>query len=106
MSSGTIKTAIDVLNLLVSHIDKTTLETELMNSGWIFAIAKGGTKSGTGKIWTSPDRQCSVRIMTKPDASSYARVYNGAGGGAPGEPALNALGQPGNRTETHFFLTV
>ena len=104
MSSETIKTAIDVLNLLVSSIDKTTLETELINSAWTFAIARGGSKSGTGKIWTSPDCQCSVRIMTKPDGSSYARVYNGAGGGAPGEQALNALSQPGNRTETHFPL--
>lgn len=106
MSSGTIKTAIDVLNLLVSGIDRTTLETEFINSGWTFAIARGGSKSGTGKIWTNPDRQCSVRIMTKSDGSSYARVYNGAGGGAPGEQALNALGQPGNRRETHFLLTL
>lgn len=42
--------------------------------------------------------------MTKPDGSSYARVYNGPGGGAPGEQPLNALGQPGIRAQTHFIL--
>jgi hypothetical protein len=42
--------------------------------------------------------------MTKPNGSSYIRVYNGLGGGAPGEQALNALGKPGNRAETHFIL--
>lgn len=42
--------------------------------------------------------------MTKPDGSSYARVYNGPGGGAPGEQPLNTFGQPGNRVETHFIL--
>ncbi len=43
--------------------------------------------------------------MTKPDASSYARVYNGPGGGAPGEQPLNKLAKPGSRAETHFPLT-
>jgi hypothetical protein len=42
--------------------------------------------------------------MTKPDGSSYTRVYNGPGGGAPGEQPLNALGKPGTRAETHFIL--
>jgi hypothetical protein len=58
----------------------------------------------SGNIWTSPNNQCSVRIMTKPDGSSYARVYNGSGGGAPGEQPLNAFGNPGTRAETHFIL--
>ena len=42
--------------------------------------------------------------MTKPDGSSYTRVYNIPGGGAPGEQSLNALGKPGSRAETHFNL--
>ena len=77
MSSGSILTVTDVLNFLVSGIDKTTLETELTASGWIFTPARGGSKSGAGTIWTSPNTQYSVRIMTQPDGSSYARVYNG-----------------------------
>jgi len=104
MSSGNILSAIDVLNLLVSGIDKTTLETQLIADRWIPTPARGGSKSGQGIIWTSPDNLCSVRIMTKPDGSSYTRVYNGPGGGAPGEQPLNALGKPGNRAETHFIL--
>jgi hypothetical protein len=42
--------------------------------------------------------------MTKTDGSSYARVYNGPGGGAPGEQPLNALAKPASRRETHFPL--
>ncbi|MGL5061983.1 MAG: hypothetical protein ACRC62_18585 [Microcoleus sp.] len=42
MSSGNILTVTDVLNLLVSGIDKTTLETELTASGWISTPARGG----------------------------------------------------------------
>ncbi|NET91481.1 MAG: hypothetical protein F6K45_25945 [Kamptonema sp. SIO1D9] len=60
MSSGNILTAIDVLNLLVKGINKTTLEAEFTASGWTSTRARGGSKSGQGKIWTSPDRQCSV----------------------------------------------
>jgi hypothetical protein len=75
MPSGNILTAADVLNLLVIGIDKTTLETELTVSVWISTLARGGSKSGGGKIWTSPNNQSSLRIMTKPDGSSYARVY-------------------------------
>lgn len=105
MPSSSILTATDVLNLLVSGIDKTTLETELTISGWTATPAVGGSKSGSGTIWSSPNATCSVRIMTKPDASSYARVYNGPGGGAPGEQPLNALGKPGSRAVTHFLLT-
>jgi hypothetical protein len=104
MPSGNILSAADVLNLLVSRIDKTTLENELTASAWISTPARGGSKSGSGQIWTSPNNQCSVRIMTKPDGSSYTRVYNGPGGGAPGEQPLNALGKPGTRAETHFIL--
>jgi hypothetical protein len=104
MPSGNILTATDVLNLLVSGIDKTTLETELTASAWISTPARGGSKSGSGTICTCPNNQSSVRIMTKPDGSSYTRVYNGPGGGAPGEQPLNALGQPGIRAETHFIL--
>ena len=94
----------DVLNLLVSRIDKTTLENKLTASAWISTLARGGSESGGGKIWTSPNNQSSVRIMTKPDGSSYTRVYNGPGGGAPGEQPLNKLGKPGTRAETHFPL--
>lgn len=104
MRSGNTLTATDVLNLLVGGIDKTALETELAASGWTFALARGGSKSGQGKIWTNPSDRCSVRIMTKADGSSYARVYNGPGGGAPGEQPLKASGQPGSRGETHFTL--
>ncbi|OCR01301.1 hypothetical protein BCD67_12335 [Oscillatoriales cyanobacterium USR001] len=104
MPSGNILTAADVINLLISGIDKTTLENELTASAWISTPARGGSKSGGGKIWTSPNNQSSVRIMTKPDGSSYTRVYNGPGGGAPGEQPLNALGKPGTRAETHFIL--
>lgn len=104
MPSGNILTAADVLILLVRGIDKTTLETELTASAWISTLAKGGSKSGSGKIWTSPNNQCSVRIMTKPNGSSYARVYNDPGGGAPGEQPLNQSGKPGTRTDTHFIL--
>ncbi|MEG3862620.1 hypothetical protein, partial [Microcoleus sp. herbarium12] len=46
----------------------------------------------------------SVRIMTQPDGSSYARVYSGAGGGAPAEQPLNASEKPGSRADTHFIL--
>ena len=79
-----IITATDVLILLVNGINKITLETELTRSGWTATPARGGSKSGSGTIWSSPNATCSVRIMTK-DVSSYARVYNGPGGGAPGE---------------------
>lgn len=44
--------------------------------------------------------------MTQSHGSSYARVYNGPGGGAPGEQPLNAFGQPGSRAETHFNLLI
>lgn len=104
MPSGNILTAADVLNLLINGIDKTTLETELIASGWTSTPAQGGSKSGQGKIWTCPDNQCSVRIMTQPDGSSYVRVYNGPGGGAPGEQPLNSSGKPGSHRETHFIL--
>ncbi|MCT7969814.1 hypothetical protein NG799_26215 [Laspinema sp. D1] len=104
MPSGNILTAIDVLNLLGKGIDKTTLEITLTASGWTSTLAQGGSKSGQGNIWTSPGHQCSVRIMSKPDGSCYARVYNGPGGGAPGEQPLNAFGKPGTRGETHFSL--
>ncbi|TVP62317.1 MAG: hypothetical protein EA343_11390 [Nodularia sp. (in: Bacteria)] len=96
----------DILNLLVSGINKTTLETELTASNWISTPARGGSKSGSGMIWTSPDNQSSMRIMTQSHGSSYARVYNGPGGGAPGEQPLNAFGQPGTRAETHFNLLI
>ncbi len=104
MPSGNILTATDVLNLLVSGIDKTTLETELTASGWTSIPARGGSQSGQGTIWTSRDLLWSVRIMTQPNNISYSRVYNGPGGGAPGEQSLNALGKPGTRQETHFIL--
>ncbi len=104
MPSGNIITASDVLNFLITGIDKTTLATELTASGWISTTARGGSISGSGEIWTSPNNQYSIRIMTKPDGSSYSRVYNGPGGGAPGEQPLNALGKPGTRAETHFNL--
>lgn len=104
MSSGNILAVTDVLNFLVSGIDKITLETELTTSGWISTPARGGSKSGAGKIWTSPDTQYSVRIMTQPTGSSYARVYSGPGGGAPGEQPLNSSGKPGSRGDTHFIL--
>ncbi|MEH2268978.1 MAG: hypothetical protein V7K68_11165 [Nostoc sp.] len=104
MPSGNILTATDIINLIVGGIDKTTLETELTASNWISTPARGGSKSGSGTIWTSSNNQSSVRIMTKPDGSSYARVYNGSGGGAPGEQPLNTFGQPGTRVETHFIL--
>lgn len=104
MPSSQILTAADVLNLLVSGIEKTSLEAKLTASGWTGTPARGGSKSGSGTIWSSPNATCSVRIMTQPDASSYARVYNGPGGGAPGEQPLNLLAKPGSRTETHFPL--
>jgi len=104
MSSGNILTAIDVLNQLVNGIDKTTLETELITSGWTSTPARGGSKSGQGTIWTSPNNQCSVRIMIQPNGLSYVRVYNGPGGGDPGEQPLNASGKPGSRRDTHFIL--
>ena len=104
MASSKILTATEVLNLLVSGIDKTSLEAQLTTSGWAPTPARGGSKSGSGTIWSNPGATCSVRIMTKPDTSSYARVYNGPGGGAPGEQPLNALAKPGSRTETHFPL--
>ena len=104
MPSGKIVTAIDALNLLINGINKTTLETELIASGWISTPAQGGSKSGQGTIWTSPDAQWSVRIMTQPNGSSYVRVYNGSGGGAPGEQPLNSSGKPGSRQKTHFIL--
>jgi len=104
MSSGNILTVTDVLNFLVSGIDKINLETELTASGWISTPARGGSKSGAGTIWTNPNTQYSVRIMTQPDGSSYARVYNGPGGGAPAEQPLNASGKPGSRGDTHFIL--
>lgn len=103
--SNKISTPTDVLTLLVNGIDKITLETELTTSGWTATPALGGSKSGSGTIWSSPNATCSVRIMTKPDGSSYARVYNGPGGGVPGEQPLNALAKPGSRAETHFPLT-
>jgi len=53
MSLGNILSAIDVLNLLVSGIDKTTLETQLIADRWIPTPARGGSKSGQGIIWTS-----------------------------------------------------
>ena len=105
MSSGNILTVTDVLNFLVSGIDKINLETELTASGLISTPARGGSKSGAGTIWTSPNTQYSVRIMTQPDGSSYARVYNNSpGGGAPAEQPLNASGKPGSRGDTHFIL--
>ena len=105
MPSGRILTAIDVLQLLVQGIDKATLENELIASSWTYdRPARGGSKSGEGKIWKNPDNRCSVRLMTKPNNSSYVRVYNGPGGGAPGEQPLNKFGQPGSRRETHFPL--
>jgi hypothetical protein len=104
MSSGNIISATDIINLIVGGIDKTTLETKLTASNWISTSARGGSKSGSGTIWTSPNNQSSVRIMTKPDGSCYARGYNRPGGDAPGEKALNAFGQPGTRVETHFIL--
>ncbi|MEZ2229612.1 MAG: hypothetical protein ACBR50_25490 [Microcoleus sp.] len=42
--------------------------------------------------------------MTQPDGLSYARVYNGPGGGAPAEQPLNPSGKPGSRGDTHFIL--
>ncbi|MEG3929728.1 MULTISPECIES: hypothetical protein [unclassified Microcoleus] len=45
MPSGNILTAADVLNLLVSGIDKTTLENELTASAWISTPARGGSNS-------------------------------------------------------------
>jgi len=104
MPSGNILTAIDALNQLINGIDKTTLETELIASGWTSTPAQGGSKSGQGTIWTSVDTQCSVRIMTQRDGSSYVRVYNGPGGGAPGEQPLNSSGKPGSRRDSHFIL--
>jgi len=104
MPSGRLVTALDVLTLLIEGVDKTTLETELIASAWTAIAARGGSKSGQGHIWSSPGSQCSVRIMSQIDGSCYARVYNGPGGGAPGEQPLNASGQPGTRGETHFLL--
>ncbi|HAN73180.1 MAG TPA: hypothetical protein DCQ51_16970 [Planktothrix sp. UBA8407] len=104
MSSENLLTSTDVLHLLVKGIDKTTLEAKLSISSWTFTLAQGGSKSGQGKIWISPNSQCSVRIMTQPNGLSYVRVYNGPGGGAPGEQPLNGLGKPGSRRETHFYL--
>lgn len=104
MPPSNILTATDVINLLVSGINKTTLESQLAVSGWTATPARGGSKSGSGTIWSSPNLQCSVRVMNKPNGSSYARVYNGPGGGAPGEQALNALAKPASRQETHFTL--
>lgn len=104
MSSDRLITALDVLALLIEGIDQTTLETKLMASAWTAIAARGGSKSGQGHIWINPGSQCSVRIMSKPNGSCYARVYNGPGGGGPGEQPLNELGQPGTRRETHFLL--
>ncbi|EDX71003.1 hypothetical protein MC7420_6603 [Coleofasciculus chthonoplastes PCC 7420] len=42
--------------------------------------------------------------MTQRDGSSYVRVYNGPGGGAPGEQPLNSSGKPGSRRDSHFIL--
>jgi len=91
MSLGNILSAIDVLNLLVSGIDKTTLETQLIADRWIPTPARGGSKSGQGIIWTSPDNLCSVRIMTKPDGSSYTRVYNGPPWWSAGRTTLKRI---------------
>lgn len=104
MPSSNIFTAKDVINLLVNGINKTRLEEKLTASGWTATPARGGSKSGSGTIWSSPNLQCSVRVMNKTDGSSYARVYNGPGGGAPGEQALNPLAKPASRQETHFIL--
>ena len=104
MSSGNILTVTDVLNFLVSGINKITLETELTASGWISTPARGDSKSGAGTIWTSPNTQYNVRMMTQPDGSSYARVYNDPRGCAPAEQPLNASEKPGSRGDTHFIL--
>lgn len=103
MSSGNTFTAADLLSQIGSGISKTDLEAELTASGWT-QTPEESQESGSGWIWTSPDSKCSIRVMTRPDASSYARVYNGLGGGSPGEQALNLASQPGTGSDTHFLL--
>lgn len=62
-----------------SGTSKAVLQAQLEAAGWIKTLARGGSKSGTGWTYTDPRTGNTMRIMTRPDGNSYARMQNKAG---------------------------
>ena len=62
-----------------SGTSKAVLQAQLEAAGWIKTLARGGSKSGAGWTYTDPRTGNTVRIMTRPDGNSYARMQNKTG---------------------------
>jgi hypothetical protein len=89
---------------------KEDLVNALQQAGWTETAAQGGAKSGTGQIFTDPQTGDTVRVMTRPDGTSYARMQNFSGnyltsdGSIPKAPRGQTLSSQEVRNLTHFNL--
>ncbi|MBD2000131.1 hypothetical protein H6G00_26565 [Leptolyngbya sp. FACHB-541] len=74
----------DAPRVVGNRITKTELESRLIASGWHDVHGhdvRGGDNRRQRVVWTNPDLDTSIRIMTDENGYSDARVYNGPTGG-------------------------